>query len=91
MDVRTRKTQLYTTYHVNIGEERLITGVLHSASPGLKIVTKMFSTIVDVIVQKFFGQSKQFILTNKKSCLTLNASLYQTTRRESIAWVSTLW
>jgi hypothetical protein len=45
-------------YHVDIGEERLVAGVLHAAPARLEIVAKIFGAIVDVICQKFLRQIK---------------------------------
>ena len=45
-------------YHVDVGEERLVAGVLHAAPTRLEVVAKIFCTIVDVVRQKFLRQIK---------------------------------
>ena len=44
--------------HVDVGEERLVAGVLHAAPARLEVVAKIFCAIVAVVRQKFLSQIK---------------------------------
>ena len=53
---------LLVSYHVNVGEERLIAGVLHADPPRLEVVAEELGAVVVVIGQQLLCQLEQLLL-----------------------------
>ena len=67
-----------SSYHVNVGEKRLIAGVLHADPPRLEVVAEELGAVVVVIGQQLLSQLEQLLLQPLQSSLTIALGATQT-------------